>query len=122
MALELKHFRQVNWCLRGFLLPFVTVFASFLIAAITTALDYNGSPNEYQGKFWVGLLALVGLLAILGYGIYKKYIGPRVCARGWNEYSYLRGLQMTLLTFLVLWILPVATLIVSYQVYKFIAG
>ncbi|MBI3273940.1 MAG: hypothetical protein HYZ69_02245 [Candidatus Colwellbacteria bacterium] len=92
------------------------------MAAIMAALDYNGGPNEHQGKLLVSFLALAGLLAILGHRIYKKYIGPRVCARGWNEYSYLRGLQMTLITILVLLILPITTLMVSYQVYKFIAG
>ena len=69
------------------------------------------------------LPVMLVFLAIFGYTgikIYDKHIGHRLRTRGWNETSYLRGLQITFLTLLVLHVLPILTLALGYKIFTLI--
>ncbi|MBP9822200.1 MAG: hypothetical protein KBC81_02010 [Candidatus Pacebacteria bacterium] len=80
-----------NKCRHYFI--YVSIFPGAWAAALAGTI--SGIPS---GSYQMLVLALLasGLSVFLGDRFYKKQIGPWLRGRGWNEYSYLRGLQLAI--------------------------
>src|SRR3989338_7595686 len=103
-----------NYCRRYFCWIFsVLISAYFLTSAL---FIFIGSEKNAHDAFLNNQNPLVILLVLsiciaifwyIGTKIYDYNLGPKLRQMGWNESSYLGGLGFSLLTMLVLHVLPI---------------
>lgn len=109
---------KINFCRRYF--PWVfgismsAYFMAFALPAILLFVGYDQENLKHGVKSLIVMLFVLGIFAFAGLKIYDNYLGPKLRQRGWNEMSYFRGLELSVLTMLVLYCLPQLMIIFVY--------
>ena len=80
-------------------------------AAILATLFHN--PYTIIGIMLFG----VPLMMYFSQVVYNKFVSPKLQAKGWNENSMLRGIQLILTFMLIVWFLPIAVLVLAFQLF-----
>ena len=108
---------EKNWCLTCFQYPFIAVMSAFTLT--TFFMITNIEPKDIGGVSVLLSLAIpMVAFYFIGNKIYYSFIGPRIRKRGWNENSFLRGLQVELIVFLFIYALPIFAIILISMGYK----
>ena len=81
-------------------------------------------PIAILATFIHNLYVIVGIMFLcvppmmyLSQVVYNKFVDPRLQARGWNENSLWRGIQLILTFMLTVWFLPIVVLVLLYQLF-----
>lgn len=100
---------KINFCRRYFPWSFgiamSAYFMTFAFPAILVFVGYSQEGLKY-GIPLVVMFFVLGIFAYAGLKIYDNYLVHKLRQRGWNEMSYFRGLELSVLTMLVLFCLP----------------
>lgn len=97
--------------------PFISVMSAFGLTSffMITGIDYMA----------MGILSTILSFVIpmatfyfIGKKIYNSYLGPWVRKRGWDESSFLRGLQLEITVLIFIYTLPVFATILIYLGWK----
>ena len=114
---------KTNYCRVYFAAVFGLLITAYLMTAISFTLAgwSRETVDEYMGHQSIALVLGVMLVLLLvtcytGAKIYDRYTGSRLRMRGWNEYSYFRGLQIAFLVLTVFHILPLVVVILLFSV------
>lgn len=101
---------KTNYCRRYFPWIFGIVlsayFMTFALPAILLFVGYGQESLKHGVKPLIVLLLVLGIFVFAGFKIYDNYVGSKLRQRGWSEMSYFRGLELSVLTMLVLYCLP----------------
>lgn len=111
---------KINYCRRYF--PWIfgialsAYFMTFALPAILLFVGYGQESLKHGVKPLIVSLLVLGIFAYAGFKIYDNYLGPKLRQRGWDEMSYFRGLELSVLTMLVLYCLPQLMIILVYRI------
>lgn len=113
-----------NYCRRYFCWIFSALVSAYFLTSILFVVV--GSDKNVQDEFlnrqntlmiFVVLAVCLAFFWYISTRMYDSYLGPTLRQRGWNEYSYLRGLGLSLLTMLVLHVLPILGFALIYKIF-----
>lgn len=109
---------KINFCRRYFPWAFgismSAYFMTFALPAILLFVGYGQESLKPGVKSLIVLFPVLGIFAFAGLKIYDNYLGSKLRQRGWNEMSYFRGLELSILTMLVLFCLPQLMIVFVY--------
>lgn len=95
-----------NRCLRAFNLIFTCIIGALGFSLLHLVFGVSIKTLENPWVFFPNILLITLVFMYVGYHVYKKFVGPLLIQRGWNENSLLEALLLEMILLVLFAVIP----------------
>jgi|SRR3989338_2020511 len=111
-------FTSNNECLRVFTLMFSVIVGTLVYILFYLVFGFRMETLKNHWLFFLNLSLMMLTLTYFGYRVYKRWVGPVLVRRGWNENSFLQALLLEMILLLIFVVSPLMLSAVGYNLWK----